>query len=128
MYVSPHRFLCQNLFFNCILFYVFWLCWVFIAAHGLPLVTASMGATLHCIARASHCDGFSCCGEQALGVRASVIVAHGLSSCGVGSSAHGLSCSAACGIFPDQGLNPCPLHWKADSQSLRHQGSPMLKS
>ena len=28
---------------------------------------------------------------------------------------HGLSCSAACGIFLDQGLNPCPLHWQADS-------------
>ena len=37
---------------------------------------------------------------------------------------HGLRCSAACGIFPDQGLNPCPLHWQADSQPLRHQGSP----
>ena len=24
--------------------------------------------------------------------------------------AHGPSCSAACGIFPDQGSNPCPLH------------------
>ena len=30
----------------------------------------------------------------------------------------------ACGIFPDQGSNPCPLHWQADSQPLRHQGSP----
>ena len=39
--------------------------------------------------------------------------------------AHGPSCSAACGIFPDQGLNPCPLHWQADSQPLRHQGSPI---
>ena len=39
--------------------------------------------------------------------------------------AHGLSCSAACGIFPDQGSNPCPLHWQADSQPLRHQGSPI---
>ena len=38
--------------------------------------------------------------------------------------AHGASCSAACGIFPDQGSNPCPLHWQADSQPLRHQGSP----
>ena len=38
--------------------------------------------------------------------------------------AHGLSCSAACGIFPDQGSNPCLLHWQADSQPLRHQGSP----
>ena len=40
--------------------------------------------------------------------------------------AHGPSRSAACGIFPDQGLNLCPLHWQADSQPLRHQGSPQL--
>ena len=38
--------------------------------------------------------------------------------------AHGLSCSAARGILPDQGSNPCPLHRQADSQPLRHQGSP----
>ena len=38
--------------------------------------------------------------------------------------AHGPSCSVACGIFPDQGSNLCPLHWQADSQPLRHQGSP----
>ena len=40
--------------------------------------------------------------------------------------AHGPSCSAACGIFLDQGSNPCPLHWQADSQPLRHQGSPLV--
>ena len=40
--------------------------------------------------------------------------------------AHGHSCSAACGILPDQGSNPCPLHWQADSQPLCHQGSPYL--
>ena len=40
--------------------------------------------------------------------------------------AHGPSCSPACGIFPDQGSNPCPLHWQADSQPLHHQGSPPL--
>ena len=28
--------------------------------------------------------------------------------------AHGPSCSVACGIFPDRGPNPCPLHWQAD--------------
>ena len=39
-------------------------------------------------------------------------------------AAHGFSYSVARGIFPDQGLNPCPLHWRADSQPLRHQGSP----
>ena len=38
--------------------------------------------------------------------------------------AHGHSRSAACGILPDQGSNPRPLHWQADSQPLRHQGSP----
>ena len=40
--------------------------------------------------------------------------------------AHRPSCSAVCGIFPDQGSNPCPLHWQADSQQLRHQESPFL--
>ena len=58
---------------------------------------------LCCCVRASHCGGFSCCGAWALGTQASVVVAHGL------------SCSAACGILPDQGSNPCPLHWEADS-------------
>ena len=38
--------------------------------------------------------------------------------------AHGPSCSAARGIFPDHGSSPCPLHWQADSQPLSHQGSP----
>ena len=42
-------------------------------------------------------------------------------------AAHGPSCSVACGIFPDQGSNPCALHWQADSQPLRHQGSPVFK-
>ena len=57
-------------------------------------------------ARASHCGGLSRCGAQTLGVWASVVVAHGL------------SCSTARGILPDQGSNPCPLHWQADSQPL----------
>ncbi|XP_066887771.1 small COPII coat GTPase SAR1B isoform X5 [Kogia breviceps] len=39
--------------------------------------------------------------------------------------AHGPSRSAACGIFPDQGTNPCSLHRQGDSQPLRHQGSPI---
>ena len=72
------------------------------------------GATLHRGARASSLSrplllrstGSRCAG--------SVVVAHGPSR------------SAACGIFPDQGSNPCPLHQQADSQPLRHQGSPSL--
>ena len=37
---------------------------------------------------------------------------------------HRPSCSAACGILADQGLNLCLLHWQADSLPLSHQGSP----
>ena len=81
------------------------------------------GATLGYGAQASHCGGFSPCRARALGARASVVVARRLSSCGMWALgaqasvvvAHGLSCSTACGIFPDQGSNPCPLHWQADS-------------
>ena len=84
----------------------FWLHWVLVAVHGL---FSSCGAW------ASHCCGFSCCRAQALGVRASVVVARGLQSAGSVVVVHRLSCSAACGIFPDQGLNLCPLHWQVDS-------------
>ena len=34
--------------------------------------------------------------------------------------AHGLSCSAACGIFPDQGSNPCPRHALAVVQRVEY--------
>ena len=37
-------------------------------------------------------------------------------------AAHGLSCSMACEIFPDQGLNPCPLPWQAYSYPLYSPG------
>ncbi|XP_066874059.1 carbonic anhydrase-related protein isoform X1 [Kogia breviceps] len=43
---------------------------------------------------------------------------------GSAAMAHGPSRSAACGIFPDRGMNPRPLNRQADSQPLRHQGSP----
>ena len=42
-----------------------------------------VGATLRCSARTSHCSDFFCCGVQALGTRASVVVACGLSSCDI---------------------------------------------
>ena len=64
-----------------IFFFLFLLHWVFIAARG-PSLVAAIGATLCCSKRASHCSGFSCCKAQAIGVRASVVVARGLSSCG----------------------------------------------
>ena len=84
------------------LFIYFWLCWVFVSVPGLSPVAASGGLS------SSRCAGLSLSWPLMLqstsSRRASSVVV-----------AHGLSCSAACGIFPDQGSNPCPLHWQADS-------------
>ena len=106
-------FLINSNFFLIFIFYLFifgcvgssFLVW------GLSLVVASRGHS------SSRCAGLSLSRPLLLrstGSRraSSVIVAHGP------------SCSAACGTFPEQGSNPCPLHWQADSQPLRHQGSP----
>ena len=64
---------------------------------------------LFCGARASHCGGFSC-GAWALAYP-------GFSSCSMWAQYlwSKLSCPVACRIFPDQGLNLCPLHWREDS-------------
>ena len=95
------------------LFIYFWLCWVFISVWGLSVVVASGGHP------SSRCAGLSLSWPLLLRSR-------GSRRSGSVVVAHGPSCSAACGIFPDQGSNPCPLHWQADSQPLRHQGSPTL--
>jgi len=71
--------------------------YVFLAVLGLSLVVASVG--------------FSSLQNTCSRRVDSVVVAHGL------------SCSTACGIFLDQGLNPCPLHQQADSYPLYHQGN-----
>ena len=100
------------LFFKIIyLFIYFWLCWVFISVRGLPLVVASGGHS------SSRCAGLSLLGPLLLRSTSSRCT-------GSVAVAHGPSCSTACGIFPDQGSSPCPLHWQADSQPLHHQGSP----
>ena len=83
------------LFIYLFLFIYFWLCWVFVAVRGLSLVAMS-GATLCCSARASRCSGFSCRRARALGVWASVVVARGLSSCGLWAPEHRLS---SCGAW-----------------------------
>ena len=77
-----------------------------------------------CSVRASHCCGFSCCRPQALGSWASVAAAPRLQSTVSIVVAQRLSCSTTCGIFLDQGSNPCLLHWQVDSLPLSHQGSP----
>ena len=79
---------------------------------GFSLVVASKGHSK------SRCAGLT--------VAASLVVGHRLQTRRLSSCGSGPSCSTVCGIFPDQGSNPCPLHWRADSQPLRHQGSPSV--
>ena len=58
---------------------------------------------------------------------ASLVAEHGLWSASVVEACR-LSCPLACGIFPDQGLNQCSLHWQADSLPLGHKESPGVNS
>ena len=99
------------LFLFIYLFIYLGLYWVFVSVRGLSLVVASGGHS------SSRCAGLSL--SRTLLWRST-----GSRRAGSVVVAHGPSCSAACGIFPDQGSNPCPLHWQADSQPLCHQGSP----
>ena len=118
---------CAKMVSNIFLFYsdflkiYFWLCWAFTAAWAF-LQLWRVGATLCLWCMAFHHGGFSCFRARALG-HISVVVAPGLQSTGSIVVAHWLSYSAACGVFPDQGWNPCPLHWQVDSLPLSHRGS-----
>ena len=85
---------------------------VFVSVRGLSPVAASGGHS------SLRCAGLSLS-------RPLLLQSTGSRRAGLVAVAHGPSCSAACGIFPDQGSNPCPPHWQADSQPLRHQGSPL---
>ena len=70
--------------------------------HGFSLIAVSRGYSL-------------VVGHGLLTVVASLVAEHGALEHGLSSYGTGLSCSSACGIFLDQGSNPCPLHWQADS-------------
>ena len=91
-----------HIFFKILFIFYLWLCWVFISVQGLSLVAASGGHSSLWCARSSLSRPLLLRSTGSRGA-GSVIVAHRP------------SCSVACGIFPDQGLNPCPLHWQADS-------------
>ena len=92
-------------FFFLIFIYLFiylWLCWVFVSVRGFPLVEASGGHS------SSRCMGLSLS-------RPLLLQSTGSRRAGSVVVAHGPSCSAACGLFPDQGSNLYPLHLQADS-------------
>ena len=84
---------------------------IYLFIYGLSLVAASGGHS------SSQCASLSLS-------RPHLLWSTGSRRAGSVIVAHGPSCCTARGIFPDQGSNPCPLHWQADSQPLRHQGSP----
>ena len=84
------------------LFIYFWLCWVFVSVRGLSPVVESGGHS------SLQCAGLSLSWPL-------LLWSTGSRRAGSVVVAHGLSCSAACAIFPDQSSNPCPLHWQADS-------------
>ena len=88
-----------------------WLCWVFVSVRGLSPVAASGGHS------SSQCTVLSLS-------RPLLLRSTGSRRAGSAIVAHGPSHSAACGTLPGQGPNPRPPHRQADSQPLRHQGSP----
>ena len=84
-----------NLIF--LILFIYWLCWVFVAACRLSLVV-SRGHLLAVVCRlliavASHAADHSSRHVVALK----------------------LCCPKECGIFPDQKSNPCPPHWQTNS-------------
>ena len=90
-------FLKELLYLFIYLFIYFGLCWVFVSVQGLSLVVASGGHS------SPRCAGLSLS-------RPLLLQSTGSRCAGSVVVARGPSCSAACGIFLDQGLNPYPLH------------------
>ena len=91
-------------------------------AFGIVLVFCLVSIFIHFwLHRVTECSLFTAAGRL-------------LSSCGAwapelpgsAAAARGLSCPTVCGICLDQGLTPCPLHCKAESQPVDFsiQGSP----
>ena len=91
------------------------------------------GGRSSCSAPASHCSGFSGCkhwlwawGPHQLRHMDSEVTAHQFWSTDSVVVVHQHSSSAAHGVLPRQGPNPCLLHFQADRLPLNLQGSPEL--
>ena len=103
------------------------------SSFSLPwLLLWSTGSRLAGFSSCRH--GLSSCGVQALGTRASVVAARGLSNCCSWAPEDDLSSCSSMGLVALQHVGSsltrgrarqCPLLWQADSYPLRHQGSPL---
>ena len=103
--------------FFLIIDFIYLFIYLFMAVLGLRFCARAFSSCASGGHSSSRCAGLSLS-------RPLLLRSTGSKRAGSAIVAHEPSCSAACGIFPDQGSNPCPLHWQADSQPLRHQGSP----
>ena len=101
-------------------FLIFIYLYLFLSVLGLRFCARAFSSCGNGVHSSSRCAGLS-------PSRPLLLQSTGSRRAGSAAVAHGPSCSAACGIFPDQGSNSCPLHWQADSQPLRHQGSPIAQ-
>ena len=88
----------MSFFFSCA--WSLLLCWLF----------SSWGEQVHILVHIVV--AFRVAEHRLQGTWASVVAAGGPQSTGSWLVAHRLSCFMACGIFPDQGLNLCLLHWQ----------------
>ena len=93
-------------------------CMGFFSGHG------QQGLLSHCSVQAPLCSGASCCRAQAPGRAGFRSCSSRLQSTGSVVVVHRLSCSAPCGIFPDQGWSSCLLRWQEDASPLSHWGRP----
>ena len=109
-----------HLRFFCSCFICFLLLYLLIGCAGSLLL---LGCSFVCLFL--QCTGFSLQWLLLLQSMASRLMATVIAVCRFGSCGAELGCFLACGIFSDQGSNPCPLHWQADFYTLYHQGSPV---
>ena len=104
-------------FFNFFFLNFIYLIYLFLAVLGLSFCARTFSSCGERGHSSSRCAGLSLS-------RPPLLWSTGSRRAGSAIVAHGPSRSVVRGILPDQGSNPCPLHWQADSQPLRHQGSP----
>ena len=111
-----------SLSFFFILFTYFWLCCVFVAAWALLSFRGSRDHSSVAECGLLTVVAFAVVGHGLQGAQASVlqhvvstVAVPGLSSTESIVVVLGVRGSKACGIFPDQGLNLCLLHWQTES-------------
>ena len=124
----------EHLFIYLLIVYLLWRNILFIFISFKPLSSLFSNLFIFACARLGlHCCtwAFCSCAQGLLELQCEgfflrwlLVAEHGLQGAGSAVVAHRLSCPVACGIFPDQGSNQYPLHFKADSLITGPPGKP----